>query len=140
MLRFVTLSCSLLFLAELALAQFGSAIQGTVMDGASAVMPGVRVLVTNVDTGVAREAISSELGLYRVPSLSSGTYKITATKPGFVGVQQDSVVLSVDEIRKVDFTLQVGNLVENVTVNDQPSRLETQHRRLAARYVRTRVT
>src|SRR6266567_8884044 len=116
MLRVVKLSCSLLFLAEFALAQFGSGIQGTVMDGTSAVMPGVRVLVTNVDTGVAREAISSELGLYRVPSLSSGTYKITATKPGFVGVQQDSVVLSVVAVSINDITLQVCNLVENVTV------------------------
>jgi hypothetical protein len=140
MLRFVKLSCSLLFLAELALAQFGSGIQGTVMDGTSAVMPGVRVLVTNVDTGVAREAISSELGLYRVPSLSSGTYKITATKPGFVGVQQDSVVLSVDEIRKVDFTLQVGNLVENVTVHDQPTLLETEEGRVSATIDRTQIT
>src|SRR5260370_21971918 len=139
MLRFVTLSCSLLFLAELALAQFGSAIQGTVMDGTSAVMPGVRVLVAKLDTGVAREAISSELGLYRVPSLSSGTYKITATKPGFVGVQQDSAVLSVDEIRKVDVTLQVGNLVENVTVDDQPTILETEEGRVSATIDRTQI-
>src|SRR5438876_2637173 len=140
MLRFVKLSCSLLLLAELALAQFGSAIQGTVMDGTSAVMPGVRVLVTNVDTGVAREAVSSELGFYRVSSLSSGTYKITATKPGFVGVLQDSVALSVDEIRKVDFTLQVGNLVENVTVHDQPTLLETEEGRVSATIDRTQIT
>src|SRR6266581_3156061 len=84
--------------------QFGSGIQGTVTDGTSSVMPGVRVVVTNVDTGVTREAISSELGIYRVPSLSFGTYRILATKPGFVGAQQDSVELSVDEVRRVDFT------------------------------------
>src|SRR5260370_17266925 len=103
MLRFVKLSCSLLFLAELTLAQFGSAIQGTVMDGTSAVMPGVRVLVTNLDTGVAREAISSELGLYRVPSLSSGTYKITATNPALSPVHHHSLLPSLHQLRTAHF-------------------------------------
>src|SRR5437899_11531240 len=107
MWRFVRLTLSALFLCQFLLAQFGSGIQGTVVDRSSAVMPGVRIVVTNVDTGVTREATSSELGIYRVPSLMPGTYKVSASRPGFIGAQQDSVVLASDETRKVDFTLDV---------------------------------
>lgn len=140
MLNFSRLAICALLVSGLLRGQFGSGIQGTVVDGTSAVMPGVRVLVTNVDTGVTREALTSELGLYRVPSLSSGTYNITAAKPGFIGVRQDSVVVSVDEIRKVDFSLQVGNLVENVTVHERPTILETEEGRVSATISRTQIT
>jgi hypothetical protein len=140
MLRFLQLAVSTLFLTQFLWAQFGSGIQGTVTDRSSAVMPGARILVTNLDTGVTREVVSSEIGLYRVPSLNPGTYKITATKPGFVGAQQDSVVLAVDEVRKVDFTLEVGNLIENVTVHDQPTILETEEGRISGTLNRVQLT
>src|SRR4051812_45236754 len=94
------------------LAQFGSGFQGTITDRTGGVVPGVVIRVTNVDTGVTREVLSSANGGYVVPSLNPGTYRIQTAKEGFGSVTQDSLVLPPDEVRKVDFTLQVGNLTE----------------------------
>ena len=97
-------------------AQFGSGIQGNVADQSGAVVPGTSIIVTNVDTGVGRETVSMEDGLYCVPSLSPGTYKVKASKEGFGGIEY-TVVLSANEIRRVDFKLTVGDLVETTTVS-----------------------
>src|SRR5262245_48871185 len=124
------LTCSVLLLTSVLYAQFGSGIQGTVADSTAAIVPGVRIVVTNIDTGVARETASSEEGIYRIPSLSPGIYKVTASKEGFGGLEQ-SVVVGVNEIRRVDFTLNVGNVVETVTVSAQPTILETEEGRIS---------
>src|SRR5260370_38738753 len=125
------LSFAMLLTSALVWAQFGSGIQGTVVDRTSAVVPGVLIRVTNLDTGVSREVVSSEEGVYRVTSLSTGTYKMRAMKEGFISAEQDSLVLQVAEIRKVDFTLEVGNVLENVTVTGRPTILETEEGRIS---------
>ncbi|MGH9720889.1 MAG: carboxypeptidase regulatory-like domain-containing protein [Bryobacteraceae bacterium] len=131
MLRLLHLACSIVILVSVLPAQFGSGIQGTVADRTAAVVPGARVVAVNVDTGVSREAVSSDIGAYRISSLSSGTYKITATKEGFGSAEQGSVVLGANEVRKVDFVLTVGNVVETVTVTAQPTILETEEGRIS---------
>src|SRR5262245_20835435 len=117
---------SLLLLAPAMWAQFGSGFQGTIVDRSGGVIPGVTVRITNVDTGVAREVATSANGTYVVPSLSPGTYRIQTNKQGFTSASQDSLVLPPDEVRKVDFTLQVGNVAETVEVMGQASVLETE--------------
>jgi hypothetical protein len=129
--------CSYLLpaLALLALplyAQFGSGIQGTILDNSSAVIPGVRVVVTNIDTGVTREAVSSATGVYRVLGLGAGTYSVRASKDGFNAAEQGSVVVAANEIQKVDFTLSVGNITETVSVTAQVPALETEQGRISS--------
>jgi hypothetical protein len=117
---------SLIALASSSWAQFGSGFQGTVTDKSGAIVPGVTIRVTNIDTGITREVVSSESGVYVVPSLNSGNYSIQATKEGFVTAKQDRLVLEPDLIRKVDFSLDVGNVHEIVEVTGQPTLLETE--------------
>jgi len=59
------------------------AIQGTITDQTKGVLPGATVTVTNLDTGITRTATSNEAGVYRVPSLDPGRYKVTAELQGF---------------------------------------------------------
>src|SRR6266699_633806 len=117
---------SSLLLAPLVWAQFGSGFQGTVVDRSGGVVPGVTIRVTNIDTGVAREVLSSAEGVYIVPSLSPGNYKIQALKEGFASALQDSLVLPPDAVRKVDFALHIGNITETVSVTGQATVLETE--------------
>src|SRR5215472_10054128 len=116
MTRGLWLVVSLIALASCSWAQFSSGFQGTVTDRSGAVVPGVTIRVTNIDTGVSREVTSSESGVYVVPSLNPGNYSIQAIKDGFVTAKQDSLVLEPDLIRKVDFNLAVGNVREVVEV------------------------
>lgn len=106
--------------------QFNSGFQGTVTDTSGAVLPAVTVQVTNIETGVVREVTSSGDGVYVVPSLGPGNYRIVATKPGFAGAKEDSVVLPPDQIRKVDFTLPLGNVQQTIDVSGQASILQTE--------------
>lgn len=115
----------------MALAQFGGGIQGTVSDSSGGSVPGARVRVLNVATGVVREAISSESGVYRALSLNPGVYNVSAEKEGFTTAENKGVNVGVDEIRKVDFGLKVGGVVERVTVEARPTMLETEQGRIS---------
>src|SRR6478752_5994811 len=58
-------------------------ISGTVADASGAVIPGVTFTATNTATGVVTTVLSNEAGVYNFASLLPGTYKLTATIPGF---------------------------------------------------------
>src|SRR5215471_3540068 len=126
MLKLVIAAASALFLTAVAWGQFSSGFQGTVTDRSGGVVPGVLIRVTNVATGVRREVLSSESGVYVVPSLNSGAYTLEALKEGFVTAKQESLVLEPDLTRKVDFVLEVGNVRDVVNVSGQPTALETE--------------
>src|SRR6266581_350305 len=126
MFRSLRLDLSMLLLAPFVWAQFGSGFQGTVVDRSGAIIPGVAIRVANIDTGITREVMSSANGVYVVTSLSPGNYKIQALKEGFVSATQDSLVLPPDEVRKVDFTLDVGSVRESVNVAEKATVLETE--------------
>src|SRR4051812_48119149 len=91
------------FLLPSLFAQFGSGIQGTIADSTGAVIPNVQIVVTNLATGVKREVLSSDTGVYRVLGLGAGNYSVKALKDGFVGAEESSVELAANEVRKVDF-------------------------------------
>ena len=117
--------------ALLALAQFGSGIQGVVADRTGGVIAAAKVHVVNDDTGVVRDAVSTDAGVYRVLSLNPGPYTILIEKTGFAPAEQKGVVVATDEIRKVDFTLAVGTVSEKVTVEAQATQLETEQGRIS---------
>jgi hypothetical protein len=64
-------------------AQGTSQIQGIVKDATGAVIGGVEVKATQTETGVSRTVISSEDGVYFLPNLAVGPYRLEASKPGF---------------------------------------------------------
>jgi hypothetical protein len=113
-------------------AQFGSSIQGTVMDSSSAVMPNVQVTVKNLDTGVTREVVSSDVGVYFVPNLGPGKYSVRASKEGFNVSEQPSLVLAANETRKVDFTLSVKGTAQTLEVTAQAAALDTEQGRVSS--------
>ena len=58
-------------------------ISGTVADASGAIVPGVMVTATNNATGVVSTALSNDAGVYNFASLLPGTYKVSASIPGF---------------------------------------------------------
>jgi len=78
MLKYLLSGMLSLALAAPAFAQSqgaNGAIEGTVTDTSGAVLPGVTVTVTNLDTGLDRSMVTNEKGLYRAPLLPLGTYQ-----------------------------------------------------------------
>src|SRR5262245_46535619 len=76
---------SLLLFMLVAVSAFAqnSGISGSVTDPSDALIPGVTVTATNQQTGVTSTTISNETGTYNFISLQSGSYKMTASLPGF---------------------------------------------------------
>jgi hypothetical protein len=96
-------------------------ISGTVTDPQRAVVPGVTILVQQVETGAERALVSDEHGRYTVLSLSPGPYKITATLTGFRSIVRDQLTVTIGRDLLVDIEMGLGGLKEEVTVAGETS-------------------
>ncbi|MDW8128947.1 MAG: carboxypeptidase regulatory-like domain-containing protein, partial [Bryobacterales bacterium] len=100
-------------------------LNGTVTDPTGAVIPGATVRALNVATGVETTVQTTAAGVYRIPYLPPGTYKITVSAPGFKTAVRENVTLGVAQTLTVDFTLEVGAVTDQITVSAEPPLLET---------------
>jgi hypothetical protein len=89
-------------------------ITGAVTDATGAALPGARIKVTSELTGLTREATSNDKGSYSVPLLPVGVYLVTAEKEGFKLAASAANELKVDQVLRVDLSLEVGAMTETV--------------------------
>ena len=89
---------------------------GTLTDSSGAALPKATVTVTNVRTGVENTALTNATGDYVVPALQVGEYKVTAELPGFKRLTKTGIVLQVAQKARVDLTLEIGEVTQEVTV------------------------
>jgi hypothetical protein len=112
--------------SSLTIAQTETAtLSGTVMDKSGAVIPTVQVQVTNSDTNISVTTTTNNSGVYVVPSLKPGRYRLAVTKQGFKQVVLTDVVLNVQDVVSRNFTLEVGATSETITVTAEAERLNT---------------
>ncbi|HKF57764.1 MAG TPA: TonB-dependent receptor [Blastocatellia bacterium] len=112
----LVLSC----LATTTSAQFKASIQGTVTDQSGAVISGVTVTATNLDTSKHQSTVTSGEGFYRITELPPGTYTITAELSGFKKQTISDVVVHAEQAQGVNVVLETGQISEAVTVNASP--------------------
>ena len=130
MLRKLTLSiCALVFVCGLcsnSMAQTSTArITGVISDATGAVVPGVAVVVQNVDTGIQRSFTTNESGRYSAPSLVPGSYGITATLAGFDMLVRSGIIITVGQQVSINLTMQVGAITQQVTVTGEAPLVNT---------------
>lgn len=101
-------------------------ISGTLTDQSGAVLTGASVQATNLATGNSRSTLTDSQGRFAIADLAIGFYDVRVSNPGFDPVVRSAIVLTVGADLVVDFTLNVGQARENVIVNAQVSRVETQ--------------
>ena len=106
-------------------AQATAQISGTAKDQSGAVLPGVEVTATQIDTGVARSTVTNETGFYVLPNLALGPYRLEAGLPGFRTFVQTGIVLQVNSSPVVNPTLEVGQVSEQVEVQANAALVET---------------
>ena len=93
-----------------------ASLTGTVTDPAGALLPGTTITITQVQTNALRTFVTDERGDYRVPLLPPGRYRVEASLPGFKTAVRENIVLSVDDRLRVDFSLQIGEVLERLVV------------------------
>jgi len=108
-------------------AQTQAEITGEVTDTAGAVVPGVLVTVTNEGTNVARQAVTNSTGTYSFPSLLPGTYRLRAERSGFQSVVRSGIALQVQQVARIDFRLEVGQITETINVSAAAALLATEN-------------
>jgi hypothetical protein len=94
-------------------------ILGTVHDQQDAAVAGAKVIVTDVQRGVARTLTTDESGDYYAPDLTPGEYRVRVEVKGFKSVERQNILLEVAKDARVDFTLKPGDTNEVITVTQE---------------------
>src|SRR5581483_10950704 len=106
----------ILISASMLRADVTGSILGVVKDRSGAMVAGTRVVATNTETNFSKETTAATDGSYRILALPVGTYKVTATSPGFGTFTATDIDVKVNDQLRVDITLQVGSVQEQVSV------------------------
>ena len=125
--------CPVLFRAfviiSLAASAFGTTtatLTGRVTDPSGAVVPGTKVTATNVDTNISSSTQTNEVGLYVIPDLPPGRYRMILQKQGFETIVKPDVVLHVADVIGLNFSMQVGSISQSMTVEGGAPLIQTE--------------
>ncbi len=100
-------------------------ISGTVTDPSGAVVPKAKITALSESNGITQQSVTSGSGLYSFVSLNPGTYDLTVTLKGFESVVEHNVVVTVDQVSKVNIALHLGSASDVVTVTAANDLLDT---------------
>ncbi len=91
-------------------------ISGLILDPSGRALQGAEVLIVNDNTDVKYAGATNGEGIYFVPSLPPGPYRIQVSKSGFKTLIKPDITLNVQDALAINFTLSVGAITETVTV------------------------
>ncbi len=114
--------------------QTSSTLVGSVLDQTGGTVPNATVTATETKTGVARSTVTTADGVYNLPYLTPGTYKIEISAAGFKKVVRDSVDLNVSSTVRVDVQLEPGAVNEVVNVTAEAPPLQTDRAEVARNF------
>lgn len=96
-------------------------IEGVVTDSNGGAVAGATVAVRNIETGSERTVTTDGNGVYRVPLLPLGRYRITIEAANFKRYIREGITLTTGQIATIDIALEAGDVSATVTVtSDAP--------------------
>ncbi|MBI3696501.1 MAG: carboxypeptidase regulatory-like domain-containing protein [Acidobacteria bacterium] len=105
---------------------FRATLTGRIIDGSGAAVVGAKVEVKGVATGSVQTTQSREDGGYQVSFVNPGEYQVSVEKEGFRRAVREGIRLQVAERAALDFSLQLGEITQSVTVRADTALLETE--------------
>src|SRR5579862_199758 len=100
-------------------------ISGKVLDPSEAVIPGVTVVIRNVETGVLHSTITNSDGFYSLPALPPGQYEIEVHQSGFRPVLRSGLILETGKTLEIDLKLELGEQSTAVTITESGIHVDT---------------
>ena len=100
-------------------------IAGRVSDSQSAPIARVKVVISNVETGVDTNLSTNDQGAYGAPLLLPGSYRVSAEHPGFKRFIRGGITLSVNDSLQIDVKLEVGDVSQSVDVVSEAPLVES---------------
>lgn len=106
--------------------QVGTAsIRGLVTDSSGAAVPGAKVTVTNIQTGIVTSVETDGYGRYAVQTLPIGEYGLQVQTKGFKTEQRNNIDLQVGDQRELNVTLVVGETTQSVSIQAEAVQVNT---------------
>jgi hypothetical protein len=112
-------------------AQTTGTIVGTVSDISGAAVANSTVRITDEHTGLTRQMTAQADGSYVATLLPPGAYSVDASAAGFKTTVRKGILLSVQEAARVDITLELGSVSEQVTVSGEAPMVDTRQASMA---------
>jgi len=103
---------------------YGSVV-GVVKDSSGAFIPGATVTIVNKETNLTREATTNGEGSYSLINVQPGPYDVKVTLTGFRDVARPNVPVTIGQIVRIDFSLEIGTVAESVMVVGESPILQT---------------
>jgi outer membrane receptor protein involved in Fe transport len=104
-----------------------TAILGVILDPTGSVVAGASVTISQPATGFTRVVTASQEGKYEVRYLLPGEYTVEVKASGFRAERQTGIVLQLAQQARIDFHLEVGDVVETVEVTSAAPLLQTEN-------------
>jgi hypothetical protein len=101
-------------------------VNGLVLDTSNRVIQGADILVINEATGVKYTSKTNDEGIYVLPNLPPGPYRLQVSKVGFKTLVKPDIVLNVQDALSINFTMPVGATFETLTVQGGAPLLNTE--------------
>jgi outer membrane receptor protein involved in Fe transport len=124
------LFASLFLLLSAAFAALGqnvtASLTGVVRDATGGVVPKATVRAVNVGTNAEFQATTNAEGQYTIRTMPVGVYNVTVEAPGFKRREISGIRLQVNDVARIDATLDVGATVETVTVSGSVVPVDTE--------------
>jgi hypothetical protein len=118
--------CTLMLALPLVAQSPNAVINGLVVDPSNGVIVGADVVVVNDVTGVEYTAKTNAEGIYILPNLPPGSYRLQVSKVGFKTLIKPDITLNVQDALAINFTLPIGATSETVTVEGGAPLINTQ--------------
>jgi hypothetical protein len=100
-------------------------LSGIVRDPTDAAIVNAAVTIHDESTAAERRTFTNNAGLFTVPSLTPGQYSVKISAAGFKELESTHLLLGVAETKQIDFTLEVGQVSQAISVEDTTSLINT---------------
>src|SRR5579872_3791933 len=100
--------CALMWTATLLAQSPNGVINGLVVDPSGRGIVGAEVVVENDVTGLKYTTKTNDEGIYVLPNLPPGPYRLQVSKVGFKTLIKPDIILNVQDALSINFTLPVG--------------------------------
>ncbi len=105
-----------LLLTGIAFGQSTGTIAGTVTDPTGAVLPGASVTITNQQTAETHPLKTDSAGLYSLPGLAPGTYKVQVQSQGMQTTVANDLVVAVGTTTTQNFSVKIASTSTTIEI------------------------
>jgi Carboxypeptidase regulatory-like domain/TonB dependent receptor len=117
---------SLLLVHSSVYADTNATLSGLITDPQGRAVTDTTIVLTNVNTGITYQTKTNGEGIYRLNGLLPGIYRANVSKDGFKSIVKADIELHVQDQVSINFALQLGSIMETITVEAGAPLVNTQ--------------